>query len=117
MVFGNPYIAGNIPDAESIVCLYGARTDEGSRGSRRSSGDPVHGQLPVAIPGKYPLEAGWSSPRHSSGRRSRGGGFDPDDLQRVDGVVTAAIADSAFPGAQLAIVRDGCLSLTGRSGI
>jgi CubicO group peptidase (beta-lactamase class C family) len=36
-------------------------------------------------------------------------GFDPDSLRQLDRLLERAIADSAFPAAELAVVRDGML--------
>jgi CubicO group peptidase (beta-lactamase class C family) len=111
LAFGNPYIAGNLPDAESIMCLYGDDEPVSEAAAEALFGEiPVHGRLPVSIPGKYPFGSGLDLPQTQLRRDDPAvAGFDPEDLQRVDGVVNTAIADSAFPGAQLAIVKDGLL--------
>ncbi|HMK38431.1 MAG TPA: glycoside hydrolase family 3 N-terminal domain-containing protein [Bacteroidota bacterium] len=111
LAFGNPYIAGNIPDAGSIMCLYGDDEPVSEAAAEALFGEiPVHGRLPVSIPGKYPFGSGQDIPQTQLRRDDPAvAGFDPEDLQRVDGIVTGAIADSAFPGAQLAIVKDGLL--------
>lgn len=111
MAFGNPYIAGTVPDAESVVCLYGDDEPVSEAAVEALFGEiPVHGRLPVSIPGKYPFGSGMDLPQTQLRRDDPAvAGFDPEDLERVEGVVTKAIADSAFPGAQLAIVKDGLL--------
>ncbi|HTO94211.1 MAG TPA: serine hydrolase domain-containing protein, partial [Bacteroidota bacterium] len=71
---------------------------------------PVHGRLPVAIPGRFPFGSGLDLPQTQLRREDPAvAGFDPADLQRVDAIINAAIADSAFPGAQIAVIRDGML--------
>lgn len=111
LAFGNPYIAGNIPDAGSIVCLYGDDEPVSEAAAEALFGEiPVRGRLPVSIPGKYPFGSGLDIPQTQLRRDDPAvAGFDPEDLQRVDGIVAKAIADSAFPGAQLAVVKDGLL--------
>jgi beta-N-acetylhexosaminidase len=111
LAFGNPYIAGSVPDAGTIMCLYGDDEPVSEAAAEALFGEiPVHGRLPVSIPGKYPFGSGLDLPQTQLRRDDPAvAGFDPEDLQRVDGVVASAIADSAFPGAQLAIVKDGLL--------
>ncbi len=111
LAFGNPYIAGSIPDAGSIVCLYGDDEPVSEAAAEALFGEiPVHGRLPVSIPGKYPFGTGLDLPQTQLRRDDPSlAGFDPEDLQRVDGIVNSAVADSAFPGGQLAIVKDGLL--------
>jgi beta-glucosidase-like glycosyl hydrolase/CubicO group peptidase (beta-lactamase class C family) len=111
LAFGNPYVAGNIPDAESVACLYGDDEPVSEAAAEALFGEiSVHGRLPVSIPGKYPFGSGLDISQTQLRRDDPAvAGFDPEDLQRVDGIVNSAIADSAFPGAQLAIVKDGLL--------
>ncbi len=111
LAFGNPYIAGNVPDAESVMCLYGDDETVSEAAAEALFGEiPVHGRLPVSIPGKYPFGTGLDLPQTQLRRDDPAvAGFDPEDLQRVDAIVTAAIADSAFPGAQVAVIKDGLL--------
>ncbi|HTY57946.1 MAG TPA: glycoside hydrolase family 3 N-terminal domain-containing protein [Bacteroidota bacterium] len=111
LAFGNPYIAGNIPDAESVMCLYGDDETVSEAASEALFGEiPVHGRLPVAIPGKYPFGTGIDLPQTQLRRDDPAmAGFDPEDLGRVETIVNAAIADSAFPGAQVAVIKDGLL--------
>jgi beta-N-acetylhexosaminidase len=111
LAFGTPYIAGNVPDAESVMCLYGDDEPVSEAAAEALFGEiPVRGRLPVSIRGKYPFGSGLDLPQTQLRRDDPAvAGFDPEDLQRVDAVVNNAIADSAFPGAQLAIVKDGLL--------
>jgi len=111
MVFGNPYVAGSIPDAAAIMCLYGDDEPSSEAAAEALFGEiPVHGRLPVAIPGKFPFGSGLDLPQTQLHRDDPAvAGFDAADLQRVDAIIGAAIADSAFPGAQIAVVKDGLL--------
>ena len=111
LAFGNPYVAGSVPESESVMCLYGDDEPVSEAAAEALFGEiPVHGRLPVAIPGKYPFGSGVDIPQTQLRRDDPAvAGFDPEDLQRVDGIVNSAIADSAFPGAQLAIIKDGLL--------
>ena len=111
LAFGNPYVAGSLPEAGSLMCLYGDDEPVSEAAAEALFGEiPVHGRLPVSIAGKYPFGSGLDLPQTQIRRDDPAvAGFDPEDLQRVDGVVNSAIADSAFPGAQLAIVKDGLL--------
>jgi beta-N-acetylhexosaminidase len=111
LAFGNPYVAGSVPNAESVMCLYGDDEPVSEAAAEGLFGEiPVRGRLPVSIPGKYPFGSGLDLPQTQLRRDDPAvAGFDPEDLQRVDGIIAAAVADSAFPGAQVAIVKDGLL--------
>jgi len=111
LVFGNPYVAGSVPDAAALMCMYGDDEPSSEAAAGALFGEiPVHGRLPVSIPGKFPFGSGLDLPQTQLRRDDPAmAGFDPGDLRRVDAVIAAAIADSAFPGAQLAVVKDGLL--------
>jgi len=111
LVFGNPYVAESLPDAAALMCLYGDDEPSSEAAAEALFGEiPVRGRLPVAIPGRFPFGSGLDLPQTQLRREDPAvAGFDPADLQRADAVITAAIADSAFPGAQLAVVKDGLL--------
>jgi len=111
LAFGNPYIAGNVPEAASVLCLYGDDEPSSEAAAEALFGEiPVHGRLPVSIPGKYPFGTGLDIPQTQLRRDDPAvAGFDPEDLQRVDAIIAAAIADSAFPGGQVAVIKDGLL--------
>jgi len=111
LIFGNPYVAGNIPDAAAVMCMYGDDEPSSEAAAQALFGEiPVRGRLPVAIPGRFPFGSGLDLPQTQLRREDPAvAGFDPADLERVDAIITSAIADSAFPGAQIAVVKDGLL--------
>ncbi|HXX64918.1 MAG TPA: glycoside hydrolase family 3 N-terminal domain-containing protein [Bacteroidota bacterium] len=109
--FGNPYVASSLSGAASIVCLYGDDEPTSQAAAEALFGEiPVHGRLPVSIPGRFLFGSGIDLAQTQLRRDEPAtAGFDPEDLQKVDDLLKRAIADSAFPGAQLAIVKDGLL--------
>lgn len=110
--FGNPYVIGSFPKAQAIVCAY-------------SDGEPlieatveaifgeidVRGRLPVSVPGLYEYGSGLLYAKSYLRRDDPSfAGFDPEKLSRVDAIIEEAIRDSAFPCAQVAIMKDGILA-------
>ena len=65
-------------------------------------------QLPINMPGVYAFGDGVQYPQtvlaHGSPAEV---GFDPKALSLVDTVIESAIQDSAFPGAELLVAKDG----------
>jgi CubicO group peptidase (beta-lactamase class C family) len=68
------------------------------------------GRLPITVPGVYARGAGLVCTQVRLRRDDpAAAGFDPQRLKRVDEILQQAIRDSAFPSAQIAVVRNGVL--------
>jgi beta-N-acetylhexosaminidase len=111
VVFGNPYIAGDLTGIQGILCAYSDAEVLVESSVEALFGEiDIGGKLPVRIPGAFPfgtglaLQAGRLRPETPAAA-----GFDPARLQGVDSVIEEAIRDSAFPAAQVAIIRNGLL--------
>lgn len=111
--FGTPYLVAQFPRAEAVLCAYGDNEPSTEATVEALFGEiPVRGKLPVSIPGSFPFGAGLELPQTQLRRDEPSlAGFDPDELQHVEEIVRGGIADSAYPGAQLAIVKHGLLVL------
>jgi CubicO group peptidase (beta-lactamase class C family) len=71
----------------------------------------VCGKLPVTIAGQFPFGSGVVCPADRLRREDPiTAGFVPEKLARLDSIITAAIRDSAFPAAQLLVLRDGTIA-------
>jgi beta-glucosidase-like glycosyl hydrolase/CubicO group peptidase (beta-lactamase class C family) len=108
---GSPYAAAAIPGAEAALCAYSDAEPSTEAVVEALYGEiPARGRLPVTIPGLYPFGAGievrQSLLRHDAPASA---GFDADSLALLDSVMARAIRDSAFPGAQLLVARDGAV--------
>ena len=110
-IFGNPYLAGSIPGAEAVMCAYGDNEAVSEASVEALFGEiPVSGKLPVTIPESYAFGAGIEIPQSQLRREEAGqAGIDETKLAHVDELVQQAIADSAFPGAQVVIIKDGMI--------
>ncbi len=109
--FGNPYIVMGFPRIDTYVCAYsGAPVAVSATAEVGFGEEPASGKLPVSMPGVYPFGSGLQYDKVvlRSGTPDEAG-FDPERFARVDQVIRKAIADSAFPGAQLAVVRNGII--------
>jgi len=109
--FGNPYLIRSFPDACASLCAYSDAEVMVDAAVEAIFGEiTCEGRLPVSIPGFAAFGDGLDL-RQSTLRRDSPAvaGFDPGKLLLVDSIVTAAIKDSAFPGAQLAIAKDDVL--------
>ncbi|GIV58443.1 MAG: beta-N-acetylhexosaminidase [Rhodothermaceae bacterium] len=110
--FGNPYIVmGLARQPAAYLAAYG-----GSDASQKTTAQALFGQsdvggrLPVTIPGLYAFGDGLRLEQTTL----RPGypeevGMDGDSLARVDTLLRHAIERRAFPGAALAVGRDGVL--------
>jgi len=111
VTFGNPYILPALGGARAYLCAYSdaEATCEAVAGALFGE-NPTRGRLPVTLTGMAAYGSGILSDQLSLRRDTpEESGLDPLLLGRVDSVVTAAIADSAFPGAQLVAVRDNAV--------
>ena len=105
--FGSPYVVRLVPDVPSYLCAYGTGSLAVRAGVAAMFGEtPVKGRLPVSIPGLFDAGAGMDQPvRNMTLVRA----ISDDILEPAYAVLDSAIADSVFPGAQVAVVRDGKL--------
>lgn len=115
--FGNPYLLTDLPDAGTYLIAWGGREV-----SQRAAAQAVLGQVPIT--GRLPISL---PPFHRAGEglvrsavttmaetplpmaNPSEVGMDPELLARVDRILEDAIADSATPGAALAVGRHGKL--------
>ncbi|MEW6512154.1 MAG: glycoside hydrolase family 3 N-terminal domain-containing protein [Bacteroidota bacterium] len=110
-LFGTPYVATGLPSARAILCTYGDSEGQVESAVEALFGEiPVRGKLPVSIDSTMPFGTGIELPQTQLRRDDPAvAGFIPAALDHVGEIVEQAIADSAFPGAQVAIVRNGLL--------
>lgn len=109
--FGSPYVLAALPGAAAYLCAYSDAEAPVEAAVEVLFGEiPSKGRLPVTIPGMFPygtgIVSGQLTLRHDTPAEA---GLPPAALVRVDSVMLAAIADSAFPGGQLLAVRDGAV--------
>jgi beta-glucosidase-like glycosyl hydrolase/CubicO group peptidase (beta-lactamase class C family) len=111
VLFGNPYLADALSWADAVLCAYGDTEPQVEAAAEGLFGEiDLCGKLPVTVSGRFALGAGATCSRD----RLRyddpvNAGFDPDSLRQLDRIIERAIADSAFPAAELAVLRDGML--------
>ena len=112
--FGSPYLLRQVPSVSAYVGAYGAADSSQRAAVAAVFGEyPVSGKVPVSLPGFYAFGDGLQIPRHEMTLRAAApteAGFRPDGLAEVDRVVEAAVAARAFPGAVLAVGKDGVLA-------
>ena len=111
IAFGNPYLVGEFPQAQGLLCAYGDAEANSEAVADALFGEcQVSGKLPVSVPGAFPFGAGLRVGQTGLERAEEiQGGYSPVQLHAVDSLIASAIADSAFPGAQLVILRDTVL--------
>jgi len=111
IAFGSPYVLNLFPNANSYLCVFSDSEPSIEASVEVLFGEiPTRGCLPVSIPGLFEYGAGIVMPqavlRYDLPEYV---GFNPDTLALLDSIIINAISDSAFPGAQLAIVKDGAI--------
>lgn len=110
--FGNPYIVIGIDQPDAYVAAYGA-----SEASQRAAAEALfgrsgfQGRLPITIPETYGFGEGIQLPQQMIRRGLPAeAGMDSDILKDVDSLMNASIVDRAFPGAAVAVGRNGVLT-------
>ncbi|MBI4548368.1 MAG: serine hydrolase [Ignavibacteriae bacterium] len=108
---GSPYVVRSFADAQAYLCSYSDAEAVTEATVEALFGEiPLKGRLPVTIPAMFPYGSGIVSPQFVLRRDlPESVGFDGDRLAAVDSIIKSAIKDSAFPGAQLVIVKDGAI--------
>ena len=111
--FGSPYLLRQFPEVDAYLCAYGA-----ARSSQRAAigalfGEfAIRGRLPVTLPGFHEVGHGVQMTRHSMTLLRKPPaevGFDPGRLEEVARVVDDLVKRRAFPGAVVAVGREGAL--------
>jgi len=107
--FGNPYLLTDFPDVGTYMIAWGGREVSQRAAARAVLGEsPISGRLPISLPPFHRAGEGLRLP--VLGKATPGEvGMSADGLARVDSIIEAAIADSATPGAALAVGRHGRL--------
>jgi beta-glucosidase-like glycosyl hydrolase/CubicO group peptidase (beta-lactamase class C family) len=112
--FGSPYLLRQVPTVSAYVCAYGAADSSQRAAIAAVLGEyPVGGKVPVSLPGFYAYGDGLQIPRQEMTLRAgtpAEAGFRPDGLDELDRVLEAAVAARAFPGAVVAVGKDGILA-------
>lgn len=105
--FGSPYEIRKMPNTPSYLCAYGTGGTAVNAAVKAVFGEiPVRGKLPVSIPEFYAIGDGLQrDARPMQIERA----IDDELFTEAYDVLKKAIADSVFPGAQVAIVHDGKL--------
>ncbi len=107
VTFGSPYVFRQIPEVPSYLCTYGTGTLAIRAACRAVFGEiPVTAKIPVSVPGHFAIGDGLRRPAYSM---ELAGPAAEDRFSDAYQVLKKAIADSVFPGAQVAIVQDGKL--------
>ena len=115
--FGNPYLLAALPDSPGYLIAWGAHEVSQSAAVRALFGEAaISGRLPVSIPPFHgigdgltrsalpdPVDVNPSSVEVDAATV----GMDAERLAEIDVLVAEALADSASPGAVLAIARHG----------
>jgi beta-N-acetylhexosaminidase len=111
IAFGNPYLVGEFPRAQGLICAYGDAEANSEAVADALFGEcQASGKLPVSIPGAFPFGAGLRVGQSGlQPAEETQDGSSPVQFHAVDSLIASAIADSAFPGAQLVILRDTVL--------
>jgi len=110
--FGSPYLIERFPQAETWLAAFGISDVAQISAARALFGEiPVHGHLPVTIPG-VDMKLGFGlelpeNPMTLQPMDARG----EAQLQPAFQVIERAVADKAFPGATVAIGYRGKVSL------
>jgi CubicO group peptidase (beta-lactamase class C family) len=112
--FGSPYLLRQFPEIPVYIAAYGSAESSQRAAVGALFGEfPLTGKLPVTLPGLYAYGHGLEMPRRavSLGAASpREAGFREGGLDAADAVVARGVAERAFPGAVLAVGKDGSLA-------
>ena len=107
--FGNPYLLRSVPSVSAYVCAYGSMKVSVQAAVEALFGEiRVGGKLPITIPGVAAYGQGIDIPQTSLRfAMPQEAGFSPTRLAKLNSTINFWIADSAFPGAELLVARNG----------
>jgi beta-N-acetylhexosaminidase len=115
-VFANPYslqaFGEGLKNAKAIVISYQDGKDFEHASAQVIFGAvPARGRLPVSVMPHFPIYSGIMT---QGGLRARylnpdDVGVNPDMLKRIDSIALQGIHEKAFPGCQIAIMKDGAM--------
>ena len=112
--FGSPYLLRQFPEVPVYVAAYGSAESSQRAAMGALFGEfAVGGKLPVTLPGLYAYGHGLELPRRPVTLRVAAPaevGLSPTGLEATDALVLRAVAARAFPGAVLAVGKDGALA-------
>lgn len=107
IAFGSPYLIRQVPNVSSYLCAYDTSPLAIRAAARAIFGEiPITAKLSVSIPGFFKISDGL---KRSARKMELIKNIKDNFLTDAYAVLENAIVDSIFPGAQIAIVRDGKL--------
>ncbi|MCH8299281.1 MAG: serine hydrolase [Candidatus Marinimicrobia bacterium] len=105
IAFGSPYTLRQIPEVPSYLVAYETVSLAQRAAIKALFGEiPIKAKLPVSIPGYYEIGDGLE---RNVRKMELVGNIKDELFKETYAVINAAIADSVFPGAQIAIIRKG----------
>jgi beta-glucosidase-like glycosyl hydrolase/CubicO group peptidase (beta-lactamase class C family) len=113
LAFGSPYLLRQAPEIPVYLAAYGGIDSAQRAAIGAIFGEfDIGGQLPVTLPGLFPFGHGLKIPHRAmtlttAAPETRG--FKPGTFADVDATVERFIAKKAFPGAVVAVGREGAL--------
>ncbi|MBI5216036.1 MAG: serine hydrolase [Ignavibacteriae bacterium] len=113
LALGSPYVLSVVPKANAYLCSYSDCEASTEAIVEALFGEiPTSGKLPVNIPNMFPFGEGINLLQSVLRKdKPENVGFNSDSLALVDSVINKAIRDTAFPGAQVCVVKDGAIVL------
>jgi beta-N-acetylhexosaminidase len=111
IAMASPYILDTLLNGSAYLCTYSDGELSTEAVVEALFGEiPVRGKLPITLPRMFPLSSGLNLPASTLREESPiAVGFDSSKLTVLDSTVQQAIGDSAFPGAQLLVAKDGAI--------
>ncbi|WP_103664423.1 glycoside hydrolase family 3 N-terminal domain-containing protein [Gracilimonas amylolytica] len=110
--FGNPYVLSDLKSADAhLLGWYNSSQQISGLVPALFGASKIHARLPIDIPGLYNIGDGLDVP-HTTLRfgSPEEVGLDHNKLFEIDKIVNEAVRDSVFPGAVVAVVKDGVLA-------
>lgn len=114
-LFANPYALASfrrVPNVKAFVVAHQeGKLYEEAAAQVIFGALPAKGKLPVSVSPYFPV---YSGEQTTGNLRIRFGspdmtGLNPDAFERIDSIVEDAIKQGAFPGCQIAIIKDGTM--------
>lgn len=110
--FGNPYILSDFPEVNAYIAAYSDADVMVRAAAQVLFGEAAStGTLPISIPGVARFDEGIKLPQvNLRFDAPEVAGFNREKLDRINEIVTRAIQDSAFPAAEVVVVRNNIVA-------